>query len=148
MTAAEELSSARNPLLRDVRRAVQKGSLTEGGFAVAESFHLLEEALRSECHIDTILAAASVRSTVETLVKGVRQRVISIDDSLFRAISATEASQGVIALVKPPTWTMDQLFRGRSMMLILDGIQDPGNAGAIVAPWLLRRRAAGRPSRE
>ena len=37
-----------------------------------------------------------------------------------------------MALVKPPEWTIDQLFRGRPLVVVLDGVQDPGNAGAIV----------------
>lgn len=130
--ATAELTSARNPLLLDVRKAVQRGSLTADGFAVAESFHLLEEAIRANCEIKAVLAARSVQSTVERLVRGLRKRVIAVDDPLFRTISSTEASQGVIALVRLPEWTIDQVFRGRSMAVILDGIQDPGNAGAIL----------------
>jgi len=38
----------------------------------------------------------------------------------------------VIALVRPPAWTMEQLLRGKSLLIVLDGVQDPGNAGAIV----------------
>jgi len=38
----------------------------------------------------------------------------------------------VIALVRPPSWTLDQLLRGRSLVAVLDSVQDPGNAGAIV----------------
>ena len=34
--------------------------------------------------------------------------------------------------MKPPEWSLDQLFRGQSMVVVMDGIQDPGNAGAIV----------------
>jgi RNA methyltransferase, TrmH family len=37
-----------------------------------------------------------------------------------------------MALVKPPAWQLDQLVRGNPLLMILDGIQDPGNAGAIV----------------
>jgi TrmH family RNA methyltransferase len=38
----------------------------------------------------------------------------------------------VIALVKPPQWTVEQVFRGQSLAVVLDGLQDPGNAGAIL----------------
>jgi TrmH family RNA methyltransferase len=31
-----------------------------------------------------------------------------------------------------PEWSMDQLFRGQSLVIVLDGLQDPGNAGTIV----------------
>ena len=37
-----------------------------------------------------------------------------------------------MALVKAPAWQFDQLLRGNPLLVILDGIQDPGNAGAIL----------------
>src|SRR5579863_4665984 len=127
------LTSARNPMLREVRKAILRGATTEDGYAVAESFHLLEEALRSDCEIGAVFAAESVRSAVERHVGGLKKvRVIVLADELFRTISATESSQGVVALVRPPAWTVDQLFRGQSLAVILDGLQDPGNAGAIL----------------
>lgn len=127
------ITSAQNPLLKDVRRAIARGSLTEEGLMVAEGFHLLEEALRSERQVRRILVASSVRSAVESHTRALRGvRLAVLDDGLFQQIAATETSQGVIALVAPPAWNLDQLFRGLSMVVILDGIQDPGNAGAIV----------------
>src|SRR5579872_6443113 len=101
------LTSPRNPLLKEVRRAILRGSTTEDGLAVAESFHLLEEALRSDCEIAAVFAAESVRSTLENHVRGLKSiRVNVLPDALFRSISSTEASQGVMALVRPPQWTM------------------------------------------
>jgi TrmH family RNA methyltransferase len=127
------LTSPRNPLLKEVRKALLRGSLTDDGFCVAESFHLLEEALRSDCEISTVFAAESVRTAVESHVRGLKKiRVAVLPDDLFRDISATESSQGVMALVRPPRWTVEQLFRGQSLTVILDGLQDPGNAGAIL----------------
>jgi TrmH family RNA methyltransferase len=100
---------------------------------VAETFHLLEEALRSDCEVRAVLVAESVQSAVDNHVRGLKQvRVIVVADALFNTISATESSQGVIALVRPPVWTLDQLFRGQALVVVLDGIQDPGNAGTIV----------------
>jgi RNA methyltransferase, TrmH family len=120
-------------MLKEVRKAILRGTTTADGFAVAESFHLLEEALRSDCWIGAVFAAESVKSAVERHVGGLKKvRVMVLPDELFRSISATEASQGVMALVRPPAWTLEQLFRGRSLVVILDGLQDPGNAGTIV----------------
>jgi len=131
--APVRLTSSKNPLLKEVRRAVSKGTPTDSGYAVAESFHLLEEALRSNREIGCVLVAESVRSAVAQHIEGLRgARVYALGDALFREVASTENSQGVITLVKPPAWTLDELFRGRSMVVILDGIQDPGNAGTIV----------------
>ena len=133
MTARETITSTANPLLKKVRRALLQGTLTEDGFAVAESFHLLEEALRSDLEVPTVLAAASVRKAVERHVgrlQGVRLTIVG--DALLEKTAITRSSQGVIALVRLPTWDLDAVFRGRSLVSALDGIQDPGNAGTIV----------------
>jgi TrmH family RNA methyltransferase len=127
------LTSNKNPLLREVRRAISRSSLTTDGFCIAETFHLLEEALRSDCFISAVITAESVRTTVEAHVKGLPEvNLIRVPDALFAEISATESSQGVMALVRPPAWEIDHVFRGQSLVVIVDGLQDPGNAGAIL----------------
>jgi RNA methyltransferase, TrmH family len=127
------LLSARNPLLKDVRKAVARGTVTDDGLAVAESFHLLEEALRSDCEIPAVFAAESVRGAVESHVRGLKKtRIHVLPDDIFQGLSTTESSQGVMALVRPPKWSVDQLFRGHSLTVVLDGVQDPGNAGAVL----------------
>jgi len=120
-------------MLKDVRKAIARGSLTEDGLAVAESFHLLEEALRSDCEVSAVFAAESVRGAVEAHVRGLKQiRIGVLPDDVFRTISSTEATQGVLALVRPPHWTVEQLFRGHALTVVLDGVQDPGNAGSVL----------------
>ncbi|HLH17348.1 MAG TPA: RNA methyltransferase [Bryobacteraceae bacterium] len=129
----ETITSAANPLLKDVRRAIVRGSLTHEGLCVAETFHLLEEALRSDCDVKTVLAAESVRSAAEAHVRRLAGvKVAILPDRLFQSLAGTETSQGVMALVRPPVWTLEQLFRGRALVVVLDGVQDPGNAGTIV----------------
>jgi TrmH family RNA methyltransferase len=51
---------------------------------------------------------------------------------LFRALSETVESQGVIALFERPSPPLADLLRADGTFVLLDGIQDPGNAGTIV----------------
>jgi TrmH family RNA methyltransferase len=133
MPKPETITSAANPLLKDVRRAIGRGGLTEQGWCVAESFHLLEEALRSDCAVKMVLAADSVRSAAEAHVRRLAGvKVVVLPDALMQSVSGTENSQGVMALVQPPEWKLEQLFRGSALVVVLDGLQDPGNAGAIL----------------
>jgi RNA methyltransferase, TrmH family len=133
MAKAEAITSPTNPLVKDVRRAIVRGGLTEQGWWVAESFHLLEEALRSDCEVRAVLAAESVHSAAETHVRRLKGiKIAVLPDRLFQHLSGTEATQGVMALVQPPAWSLDQLFRGSPLVVVLDGLQDPGNAGTIV----------------
>ena len=103
MAKLEVLTSPANPLLKDVRRAIVRGGLTEQGYMVAETFHLLEEALRSDREVKVILASGSVQSAVEGHVRRLADvRVAVVEDGLFQRLAGTESSQGVIALVHPP----------------------------------------------
>jgi len=133
MAKLETITSAANPLLKDVRRAIARGALTEQGWCVAETFHLLKEALGSDCEVQTVLVAESARPSAEAhMGRLARVKVVVLPDALFQGLSGTETSQGVMALVKPPEWKLEQVFRGCPLVVVLDGLQDPGNAGAIV----------------
>jgi RNA methyltransferase, TrmH family len=127
MPALDKITSGRNPLVKMVRKAVARGELTASGSMIAESVHLLEEALRSGAEIERVIVSDSashrVPSTVNALV---------LEDRLFTEIAATESSQGVMTLVRPRRWTIDDLFPATALVVVLDGLQDPGNAGAIV----------------
>jgi len=125
----ESITSPANPLVKELRRAIGRGSLTTEGLCIAESFHLLDEALRSGCEIAAVLVAESAQAKAADL--GVA-RLLILPDALFQTVTTTETSQGVITLVKPPEWQLSDLFKGKSLVVVLDGIQDPGNAGAIV----------------
>jgi len=128
----ETVTSAANPLIKEVRRAIARGGLTDDGWCVAESFHLLEEALRSERHVPVVLVSEAVRITVERHIAGLQTtRRVVLPEALFQTIASTDTSQGVIALVEPPEWSINHLFRGQSLVVVLDGLQDPGNAGAV-----------------
>jgi TrmH family RNA methyltransferase len=129
MLTPETISSPANPLLKDVRHAIARGGLTSQGWCVAETPHLLEEALHSRCQVKLVLAAESVQDQLPRLP---RIRLAILPDGLLQKVSGTETSQGVIALVEPPEWKLEQLFQGCSLVVVLDSLQDPGNAGAIL----------------
>jgi TrmH family RNA methyltransferase len=133
MPKPETITSTANPLLKEIRRAIARGGLTAEGWCVAETFHLLEEALRSDCEVKIVLAAESVRSAAEGHVRGLgRIKVLVAPDPLLAGVSGTESSQGVITLLKLPEWRIEQVFRGCPLVVVLDGLQDPGNCGTIV----------------
>lgn len=121
----ETITSAANPLLKEIRRAIARGGLTGQGWCVAETPHLLEEALRSGREVQLALAAESVQVPGDL-------KVVRVPEALLRSVAGTESSPGVIALVKPPEWKMADLLRAPALVVVLDGLQDPGNVGAIV----------------
>jgi TrmH family RNA methyltransferase len=114
-------------LLKDLRHAIATNGLTEHGYAVAESFHLLEEASRSGIHVEAVIVAQRSAERVRE-----HANVFVVEDRLFDRIASTETSQGVIALVRLPQWTFDDCLREPSLLVAIDAVQDSGNCGAIV----------------
>jgi len=120
------LTSVHNPRLKAIRRAVAHHALTPDGFSVAEGFHLLEEARRSRLEIGAVFLAEGT-ADVEA-----EAPVYRLPANVFNQLSTTETSQGVVTLVRPPEWKIEQTMPPGGLTIVLDGVQDPGNAGAIV----------------
>ncbi len=123
-----KLTSAANPLLKQIRRASRRGGLTDDGCALAESPHLLREALEAKVEIEAVVAAEGAElPDVERVAN-----LYMVPDELFRDLASTDNSQGVISLVRLPNYDLGHLLAGARRVVLLDGVQDPGNAGAIV----------------
>ncbi len=59
----------------------------------------------------------------------------TVSDDVFRVMADTQNPQGILALVRQASYTIDDLFPGGSdaaLILILEHVQDPGNLGTIV----------------
>lgn len=130
--------SDQNPLVKRIRRAVSRGTLTEDGYAIAEGKHLIKEALRSGCEIRAVIVSGTAGGMLlYEIGDSIRDRSLvpeprQVSEKTFRSLSSTETPQGVLALVKPPPADRAQIFCGAALVVILDGVQEPGNAGAIV----------------
>jgi TrmH family RNA methyltransferase len=129
----ETLISDKNPLLKEVRRLASGGAPGAGSIdarlVLAEGPHLLDEALRSGIEIHAVILAESAPE----IAVGDGTRVVRVLDGLFNKLASTESPQGVLALVRLPEWTAEDLLKGtHPLVVVLDGVQDPGNAGAIL----------------
>jgi TrmH family RNA methyltransferase len=129
------LTSPRNPQLQKIRRAVETGRPLEDGTIAAEGPHLLEEALGGNWQVEQIFCSPPARQRHAALVlKASRRRIEMTDvtEQAFESLSDTEQNQGFLALLRPPEFTWTNLLKSPGPLVILDGIQDPGNAGTIV----------------
>ena len=131
MTRLRDLITSRgNPLLKQLRRAAARGTPTANGCALAESPHLLTEAVRSGIEIERVFVSERVQANVAASIPPhLPIPLHPVADRLFAELSTTSRSQGVLALVKLPVWEPDAVFAG--LTLALDGVQEPGNAGTI-----------------
>jgi TrmH family RNA methyltransferase len=130
-----------NPWLTEVRKSLRAGALMAGGLLPIEGPHLLDEALASGVEIHEVLLDQNRKSP-----DGVpASRIRHVAHSTFRTLGRTRESQGVITLVRPPEPCLDEIFRRATAgdgaprrggpaygpIVLLCGLQDPGNAGTI-----------------
>jgi TrmH family RNA methyltransferase len=136
---AKPITSRENRWLKRFRAALA-GDLREANVAGIEGPHLVEEALRSGVEIQTILVSPAGEKHLERLgiaAAGAEKefagpRVLRTTDRLFASVAGTETPQGVAALVRLPEYSFEDVAGGVPLVVVLVGVQDPGNVGTIV----------------
>jgi len=127
-----QLSSAKNPRLQAIRRAVTSGRATGEGHIAIEGPRLLREALHSSWRIEQVLVTANGHDRHSELVSQIDAETIEISARAFESLAGTENSQEIMALVTPRASAWADCLKGPGVSVILDSVQDPGNAGTIV----------------
>jgi len=122
--------------------ALRGGLPTESGAVGVEGPRLVEEALRSACPIRAVLFSESGARHHARLAPyldrpEVRIPLLHTTDRLFEGIADTEHPQGVAALVTTRSVTLEEIIRtgegcSSPLILVLVGVQDPGNVGTIL----------------
>ena len=121
----ERISSRKNPLLQQVKKLLSSRSeRRKTGLFVADGTKLLEEAVKYWPGLQTVILSEGVEANVPDHV-----RVVRVPEDVMASISPMEAPQGALFLGRLPE---HQEFVPKKGMLILDGIQDPGNVGTIL----------------
>jgi TrmH family RNA methyltransferase len=122
-------------LARDLKR--RKARERQGLFA-AEGVRAVEELLRSPLALRGVLVAPQLADAPRgaALLAAIRQRGVDVADVSpldFGSAAETDSPQGVLAIAQIPERSLDTLMLPpRARLVLLDGVQDPGNVGTIV----------------
>ena len=121
----QRITARKNPLLQQVRKLLNSRKERENaGLFVADGTKLLQEAVRFYPGLDTVILSDGVEAQVPD-----RVRVVRVPGDVMESISPMQTPQGALFLCRLPEKTE---FIPRPGMLLLDGIQDPGNLGTIL----------------
>ena len=128
------VQSKQNARLKDLRRA-----LTSPGrepLAAIEGPILLAEALRAGLHLQCVFAAQEPDPLLANLCLPPETDILLFPREVLNSVLSTENPQSVAALIEPPRWTWEQALapdsRHEPLILVLAGLQDPGNLGTIL----------------
>jgi RNA methyltransferase, TrmH family len=99
-----------------------------------EGPRLVKELLDSKIPVEILVwtpAAAGEEVFKPAQMKAKRKQEVS--ESVFKAVSDVESPQGILAIARCPEWSWQDIAnRAPTPIVILDGLQDPGNVAAIV----------------
>jgi RNA methyltransferase, TrmH family len=127
-----QLESTRNSLVQEIRQAAASGRPTEDGLLIAEGPHLVEELLRSSWTVKKIVLTSETFARWEQRIQRAGIETIVLPRRTFSAMAPTEATQGVLALARPRSYEWRDVLAQPGLVLVLDSIQDPGNAGTMI----------------
>ncbi len=130
----DHISSRQNTLVKRFRELA--GGDSEGRWLLLDGEHLLGEAMRSRIPVEVAALSAAAADRLQDLVSRLRQagtQVVTVSDKVLAAISPVREPSGVTAIAARPSSTLARIFEGpAALVLILAGVQDPGNVGAII----------------
>jgi RNA methyltransferase, TrmH family len=123
------IASRHNPRVKELRAALAHSGRTPAGLIAVEGEHLIAEAVRSHLHFASIFLREGYTQRTD-LPEDAEHLLLSPD--IFASAAGTEQPQGIAALVHPPAFSPASLFRGVALVLVLAGLQDPGNVGTLL----------------
>jgi TrmH family RNA methyltransferase len=152
MPTFRKLEGQHHPLARRVRRLVRSGELIEaasdetrsgdsiefsaGGAVLLETPRLIEDALANGVPISALLVRSNAKARFEGLATRLpaATALYEVAPAVFDSLVTTETSPGLLALAEPPSWRPEDLFPSGApaLLLVLAGLQDPGNLGSIL----------------
>lgn len=130
------ISSPHNARVKWLRKLHQRRTRHTSGLALAEGWRVIDGLQRAQARFHSLWLEADARPPegyehlLPTLAHVPRTTVTA---AVMKTIADTTTPQGVVAVVEIPRPSLaDVLGQGDGLILILDGVQDPGNGGALV----------------
>lgn len=128
----EIIRSRQNPLVKAcIKLASQRRERLKAGLTLLDGPHLVAAAMDAKRPPEQLLVAESAlaKAEVNALIVRYGKAVAVLDDALFAELSELESISGLLAIWQIPSSPMPCQ---RGFVLALDGIQDPGNVGAML----------------
>lgn len=128
------IESISNPRVKEWAALAARKTRDRAGRFLVEGVHLVAEALESGAQVETIVYAKD-RGLPDELgrLAPASVELVATSEKVLMKCTDTLTPQGVFAVVRKPAHAAaDILHRHRSLVIAVDGVQDPGNLGTII----------------
>ena len=126
------ITSVNNGQVKNIIQLNQKTKARrEQGLFVAEGRKMFGEAPRD--WISKVYVSEALSGDAELMAQVEKLPYEIVTDSVFRQMSDTQTPQGIMTVLKKPSYIMEDILGGKNpLVMILEDLQDPGNAGTIL----------------
>jgi len=131
-----KIEGRHNAMVKQLRHAFANAELTEDGDCAVEGLHIVEEAIRSGVRFRAVFFRESAEDRAARLLPqiGAHVETLLLPDKIFDGAVPSESPQGVAALVRLKEFSIDDALERAQLgpILVIVGVQDPGNVGTIL----------------
>ena len=125
------ITSTSNQLIKNLLQLQKKSKVRkEQGIFVVEGVRMFREA-PADWIIKTYVSQEFLKKEEASVLKGRKYEIV--EDRVFKTMSDTMTPQGILAVVKQPSNSLEMLLDAPApFFMVLENIQDPGNLGTIL----------------
>lgn len=113
------IQSVNNKTIKELVKLKNKKTRDEKGLFLVDGYHMVEEAMKAHL-CDLVITTDESRENEEN--------VLVVSQSVMEKLSYTKTPQPIMAVCHKK----DNIVKHYDRILILDGVQDPGNLGTIL----------------
>ena len=129
------ISSKDNEIIKNIKKLKEKKIRDIENKYIVEGIKMIEEAIEEAAKIKTIVICEECvkDGSIEPklLYKIAKYECIYVTEKVFMAITDVSNPQGILAVIEKQS-TEDKIKYTEDIIVVLDGIQDPGNLGTIL----------------
>ena len=129
------ITSKENEIIKNIKKLKDKKYRDEENKFLVEGIKMIEEAINEDAKILKIVICEECINdgTIkkELLYEIAKHDCIYVSEKVFQAISEVKNPQGILAVVEKENGE-EQISYDEDIIVVLDGIQDPGNLGTIL----------------
>lgn len=129
------ITSKDNEVIKDIRKLKDKKYRNLAGKYIVEGIKIIEEAIEEKANIAMIVVCEDCVKSGEIeakiLYEIAKYNCIYVSEKVYNLITDTQTPQGILAVIKKEEKDKKINF-DEDLIVVLDGIQDPGNLGTIL----------------
>lgn len=133
MAITGSITSTANPRIKEWASLLEKKGRDKKGLYLVEGPHLVHEALTSGSQVQAVVFAQEKGIPVDLEPWVQSTEWISASDDCMRKCSDTVHPQGIFAVIRKGEASIEALLsKEAGLVIVTDGVQDPGNLGTII----------------